>query len=82
MFGGSVVVVVGTLALVGLALVAWAAAWRAGAFRDVDAQARVILDPRDLRLDRPWETAHQRADRRASHGEPLPPEPGEWGGTW
>lgn len=82
MLSGSLVVVVGTVALVAMALVGFALAWRAGGFRDIDAQARVILDPRDLRVERPWESAAQRAERRAAHGEPMPPEPGEWGGSW
>ncbi len=63
-----------------LALVCFAWAWRRGHFDDMDAQAHLVFDSRDLRLERPWETDEEREARRL-HGAPLAPEPGEWGGA-
>jgi cbb3-type cytochrome oxidase maturation protein len=74
----AVVVAVLVLGASALALFAWA--WRAGQLDDLDAQARAVLEPRDLRVERPWETPQQRRDRLA-HGEPEPAAPGEWGGA-
>lgn len=79
MFPSSLTVVLTGLGLGILALGAFAWAWRRGQFDDLRAQARVILDPRDDRLERPWETPAQRAERERQYGELLPPEPGEWG---
>ncbi len=75
-----------TVALTGLilgliAIAAFIWAWRRGAFDHLDAQARVILDPRDYRLVRPWETPAQQEERRRLYGDPIEPEPGEWGGA-
>lgn len=74
-----------TVALTGLllgliAIAAFAWAWRRGAFDDLDEQARVILDSRDYRLARPWETPAQQEERRRLYGALIEPEPGEWGG--
>ncbi len=63
------------------ALVAFAWAWRRGQFADLDRQAQVLFDDRDLRLDRPWESVRQRSDRRVAVGELLAPALGEWGGA-
>ncbi len=41
----------------------------------------MIFEERDYRLERPWETPEQREARRRAHGEPVRPEPGEWGGA-
>ena len=56
-------------------------AYRRGHFRDLDAQSRVIFEPRDLRVARPWESPVDRLTREVAHGEPTPAEPGEWGGA-
>ncbi|WP_373060736.1 hypothetical protein [Gemmatimonas sp.] len=55
--------------------------WRRGFFRDLDGQSRVIFDVRDWQLVRPWESTAERLDRALSHGTPLAPTPGEWGGA-
>lgn len=80
MFPSSLAVVLTGLGLGLLALAVFAWAWRAGHFRALRAQARVILDPRDYRVERPWETPAQRAERVREFGAPVPPSPGEWGG--
>jgi len=67
------------LGLAALAVFFWAL--RRGHFDDLDQQSRVILDARDLRLERPWETAAQREERRRLYGEPEKPDAGEWGGA-
>ena len=81
MIPSSLTVVLATLALGVLALVAFAVAWWRGHFRNIDSQARVIFDSRDLRFVRPWETSTQRLEREATYGALLPSERGEWGGT-
>jgi cbb3-type cytochrome oxidase maturation protein len=80
-FPSSLVVIMVGLALGAVALGAFAWGWYAGAFRHLDAQAHVILDSRDLQLDRPWETPAQRAERAIAHGELEPPGRSEWGGA-
>ena len=67
------------LGLIALGAFVWA--WRRGQFRELDRQAHVIFDERDLRLERPWETADQRAEREARYGPLVEPSPGEWGGA-
>ncbi len=52
-----------------------------GSLDDPEAQARSILDQRDLRLGRPWETELQAQERTARYGSAVEPRPGEWGGT-
>ena len=79
MFPSSLAVVLAGLALGLLALVAFVLGWRRGHYSDLHAQARVIFDARDRRIDRPWETPQQRAARARDFGTLLPPEPGEWG---
>ncbi|HEX5831198.1 MAG TPA: hypothetical protein VFY16_09465 [Gemmatimonadaceae bacterium] len=81
MIPSSLPVIVATAALTLLAAAVLAWALRRGFFRDLEAQARVIFDPRDLRLERPWETPVQRLQREVTYGEPLAPDDGEWGGT-
>ncbi|HEX6939293.1 MAG TPA: cbb3-type cytochrome oxidase assembly protein CcoS [Longimicrobiales bacterium] len=76
----SPVVLLTGVALGVIALLCFVWAWRRGQFDDLEAQAHLVFEPRDLRLARPWETAAQRADR-LRFGEPLEPEPGEWGGA-
>ena len=81
MLPSSVIVIVATaLFTLGAALVLfWA--WRLGFLRDFDAQSRVILNERDFRLERPWETEAARQDRERAYGELVPPVAGEWGGA-
>jgi len=79
MFPSSLVVVLTGLGFGLLALAAFAWGWRRGQYRDLSAQARVIFDARDMRLDRPWETAQQRAERAREFGALEPAPPGEWG---
>jgi cbb3-type cytochrome oxidase maturation protein len=79
MFRASLAVIAVGLVLGLVALAAFAWVWRTGAFRQLDRQARIILDDQDLRLERPWESPHQQAERGARYGEPLPPWPSEWG---
>ncbi len=81
MFPSSLAVVLTGFALGMGALGAFVWAWRRGLFADLDRQARVLFDERDLRLERPWETARQRSARRAAAGELLAPSHGEWGGA-
>lgn len=80
MIPSSLTVILATLALGMVALAAFIAAWWRGHFRDLDAQARIIFDSRDLRFVRPWETSAQRLERQVTYGAPLPGERGEWGG--
>lgn len=56
-------------------------AYRRGYFRDLDAQSRVIFEPRDLQLERPWESPVERLTREVRYGPSEPAEPGEWGGA-
>ncbi len=81
MLPSSVIVIVATaLFTIGAALVLfWA--WRAGFLRDFEAQSLVILDERDVRLERPWESETAKWDREQHYGELLPPVAGEWGGA-
>ena len=75
----SLVVAIVTVAmtLVPALILFWA--WRRGLFRDLDAQSRVIFEPRDWRLQRPWESGTERLARELHFGAPVAPEPGEWG---
>jgi nitrogen fixation-related uncharacterized protein len=77
----SLTVILATLALGVVALTAFIVAWWCGHFRDLDAQARVIFDSRELRFVRPWETSAQRLEREVTYGAPLTGERGEWGGA-
>jgi len=85
--GGSIVlptslaVALATIAmtLVPALLLFWS--WRRGLFRDLDAQSRVIFEPRDMRLDRPWESPADRLTREVAFGPLLTPRAGEWGGA-
>ena len=74
-----VIVATAALTLLAVAMLAWGF-WR-GFFRDLDAQSRVIFEPKDFRLERPWETAVQRLEREMNYGERVTPAPGEWGGA-
>jgi hypothetical protein len=74
-----VIVATAALTLLAAAVLAWAY-WR-GFFDDLDAQSRVIFEPHDFRLERPWETPIQRLERESNYGAPLRPPPGEWGGA-
>jgi hypothetical protein len=77
----SLPVIVATAALTLLAafVLAWGF-WR-GFFRDLDAQSRVICEPDDFRIERPWETPVERLERETRYGAPVTPAPGEWGGA-
>lgn len=77
----SLAVVLATVAmtLVPALLLLWA--WRRGLFRDLEAQSRVIFEPRDWRVGRPWESPAERRARVLAFGDPVPPLPGEWGGS-
>ncbi len=79
MLGASLVVVLSTTGLLALAVLAYIVAWWRGAFDAIHTHASLIFEPRDLRVERPWETEAQRSERRI-HGEPVAHEPGEWGG--
>lgn len=81
MIPSSLAVILATLALGVFALSAFIVAWWRGHFRNLDAQARVIFEPRDLRFARPWETPAQRREREATYGALLPGRRGEWGGA-
>ena len=81
MIPSSLPVIVATAALTLIAALFLAWGWRRGYFRNLDAQARVIFEPRDWQLERPWETPVQRLQREAAYGEVIPPERGEWGGA-
>ena len=74
-----VIVLSAVFCLVPALVMFWA--WRRGYFRDLDAQSRVIFEPRDLRVERPWESPVERLTREVAHGAPAPAEPGEWGGA-
>ena len=79
MIPSSLAVVLTTFAIGALAIAAFVWAWWRGQFHDLDAQARVIFEPEDLRLRRRWETPAQRAERENAYGTPLAPRRGEWG---
>ena len=81
MLPSSIPLIVATAAftLLGTAFLAWG--WSRGFFSDLDAQAKVIFEERDWRLERPWETPLQQLERQVAHGEPIPAENGEWGGA-
>ncbi|GAC1479481.1 MAG: hypothetical protein NVS1B4_24080 [Gemmatimonadaceae bacterium] len=79
MFPSSLTVILAGLTTVAIALGAFFWAWRRGHFRQLETQSRVLLDERDVRLARPWETEQQRADRARHHGALVPPLVGEWG---
>ncbi len=81
MFPSTLVLLIVVLAFMAGALVFFIWAARAGQLGDLDRQAMLPLDERDLRVSHPWETAEQAEARREAWGEPLPPEPGEWGGA-
>lgn len=81
MIPSSVPIIVATAALTLLAAAVLGWAWWRGFFHDLEAQARVIFEPDDLRLERPWETAAQRVEREMDFGEPIAPPPGQWGGA-
>ena len=81
MIPSSLAVIVATAALTLLAAAALAWAWWRGYFDDLDAQSRVIFEPRDWRLERPWESPGARLVRETTSGAPLAPAPGEWGGA-
>lgn len=73
-----VAIVTVTMTLVPALLLFWA--WRRGYFRDLEAQSRVIFEPRDWQVRRPWESADDQLIRELRFGPPSDPEPGEWGG--
>lgn len=77
----SLVVAIVTVAmtLVPALLLFWG--WRRGFFRDLEAQARVIFEPRDWQLRREWEPAADQLARELTYGAPVEPGPGEWGGA-
>ena len=81
MIPSSLPVIVATAALTLLAVAVLAWGFRRGFFRDLDAQSRVIFEPKDFRLERPWETTVQRLEREMNYGERVAPAPGEWGGA-
>ena len=75
----AVIVAAAALTLLAAAVLAWA--WWRGYFDDLDAQSRVIFEPRDWRLERPWESPVDRLERETTYGAPIAPAPGEWGGA-
>lgn len=79
MIPSSLAVLAMVLAVGGAALGAFLWAWRRGQFSHLEEQSRVIFEPRDLLLDRPWETELQKSERRRRYGPLRPAEPGEWG---
>lgn len=76
----AVVLLTGILLVPAVAAFVWA--YASGRLERLDEAALTPLDPEDLRLDRPWETEGQAADRRRAFGPSIRPRPGEWGGTW
>jgi hypothetical protein len=75
----SLVVAIVTVAMTLVPAVVLFWAWRRGLFSDLEAQSRVIFEPRDWRVRRAWEGGADRLDRELRYGEPVEPEPGEWG---
>lgn len=81
MFPSSLAVILAGLLMGGIALAAFAWAWRKGQFDHLGQQATVILDERDLRMERPWESDRQKLERERAYGTPLEAPAGEWGGA-
>ena len=81
MIPSSLPVIVATAALTLLAALVLAWGYWRGYFRDLDAQSRVIFEPKDFQLERPWETPVERLERETNYGKLVPPAPGEWGGA-
>ena len=81
MFPSSLAVIGAGLVMGGFALAAFGWAWWRGQFDRLDQRAAIILDERDLRLDRPWESELQKHERRAQFGPLLKAPAGEWGGA-
>ncbi|MGE0158659.1 MAG: cbb3-type cytochrome oxidase assembly protein CcoS [Gemmatimonadales bacterium] len=81
MFPSSLAVILGGLLMGALALTAFLWAFRRGQFDDLEARAAAILDERDLRTERPWETPAQTAQRSIEHGPLVEPRAGDWGGA-
>jgi hypothetical protein len=77
----SLPVILATAAFTLLACVLMFWGWRRGYFRDLDAQSRIIFEPRDWQVARPWETPVERLEREVAYGRPVAPAPGEWGGA-
>lgn len=75
----AVAIATAAMTLVPALLLLWA--WRRGLFHDLDAQSRVIFEPRDWRLERPWESSEDRLARELAHGTRETAGPGEWGGA-
>ena len=75
----AITVLTALLTLGAVALFAWA--WWRGFFRDLEAQARIIFEPRDLQLERPWESPVEQLEREAAYGPAERPARGEWGGA-
>jgi nitrogen fixation-related uncharacterized protein len=67
------------MTLVPALLLFWA--WRRGLFDDLEGQSRVIFEPRDWRLRRPWEDPVDGLARELTYGAPEAPGAGEWGGA-
>jgi hypothetical protein len=77
----SVPVILATAALTLLAAIVLVWAYSRGFFDNLDAQSRVIFEPKDFQLERPWETPVERLEREVTHGKLVAPAPGEWGGA-
>lgn len=75
----AIAIVTVAMTLVPALLLFWA--WRRGLFRDLEAQSRVIFEPRDWRVERPWESPEDRLARELAFGASEPAGPGEWGGA-
>ena len=75
----SIAVVLATVALTLAPALVLAWAWRRGYLRHLEAQSRIIFEPRDMRVERPWESPAERLTREVAYGELVPPVPGEWG---
>jgi len=74
-----VIILTAVFSLLPALILFWA--YRRGYFRDLDAQSRIILEERDMQLERPWESSVDRLTREVSHGPLVEPERGEWGGA-
>ena len=75
----SIAIVLATVALTLVPALVLAWAWRRGHLRHLEAQSRVIFEPRDWRVERPRESPAERLTREVAYGELVPPVPGEWG---